>query len=427
MNEELSKFDREHVWHPYTSLESPLPTYDVSSASGCELILSDGKHLVDGVSSWWSCIHGYNVPEINRAAEVQLSKMSHVMFAGIRHEPAAELAKMLLEMAPKGLDSVFFADSGSVAVEVALKMALQYFSSTHPGKKKFAALRGGYHGDTFAAMGVTDPEGSMHSVYRGFIAENFFVNRPACRFGDPWDPGCADDLEKLFEKEHESIAALILEPIVQGAGGMYFYHPEYLRRARALCDRFGVLLIADEIATGFGRTGKMFACEWGGICPDIMTVGKGLTAGYLTMSAVLASEKVKIGICSQPPGALMHGPTFMANPLAASIAVASMKKLHSSGWQENVRRIEKSLKKNLLPLSARDCVKSARVLGSIGVIELYHKAKQAELQKRFVELGAWIRPFDSIIYLMLPYVISDEQVEFLCRCIETVLAEGHAD
>lgn len=416
------QFDLRHVWHPYTSLTSPLPTYEVVSAKGCSLFLRDGRRLVDGMSSWWACIHGYGVPELEHAAEEQIRKMSHVMFGGIRHASATGLAARLVELTPEPLQYVFFADSGSVAVEVSLKMALQCQGTLCPKgtRTRFLALRGGYHGDTFGAMSVTDPEGSMHSIYRDFLTPNFFISRPSCRFGDPWDPACCDELYEVLREHHEEIAAVILEPVVQGAGGMYFYHPEFLRKVRALCDYFGVLLIFDEIATGFGRTGKLFACHWAGVVPDIMALGKALTGGFMTMSAVLTNEKVMKGICTGRAGVLMHGPTFMANPLAAAVSCASVDLLLSSPWQERVRRIEGWLRQGLLPLGGHPAVAEVRVLGAIGVVELKDPVDMGALQKFFVEHGVWIRPFGRLIYLMPPFVASEEEIRLLCCAV----AEG---
>ncbi len=421
MDTALAQFDLEHVWHPYTSLLDPLPTYEVSAAHDCRLVLADGRELIDGMSSWWACIHGYNVPELNQAVEKQISRMSHVMFGGIRHESATLLARQLIDITPGALDYLFFADSGSVAVEVSLKMALQYWSDKVKTKTHFLALGHSYHGDTFGAMSVTDPDGSMHSIYRDFLTENFFVSQPGCGFYEHWDPSCCDELFDVLKEHHEEIAAVILEPVVQGAGGMYFYHPEYLRRVRAYCDYFKVLLIADEIATGFGRTGKLFACNWAGIAPDIMTVGKALTGGYMTLSAVLCNKEIMTGICNGKAGVLMHGPTFMGNPLATAVAGASVTKLLSSNWQEQVWKIQNLLKKYFLPLAGYSWVKKARVLGTIGVIEVKTPVDMAALQKLFVDEGVWIRPFGKLIYVMVPYIITEEEIRKLASAVEKAL------
>ena len=413
-------YDKQHIWHPYTSMTSPIPCYPVDSASGCTISLTSGEVLVDGMSSWWACLFGYNVKELNEAATQQLAKMSHVMFGGLTHQPAVDLAKTLVEITPKGLEKVFFSDSGSVAVEVAMKMALQYWQSLGQNKTKFIALKKGYHGDTFAAMSVTDPDGSMHELYQDFVAKNYFTEQPSINFDQPWQQSAMDDLSTLLAENHQHIAALILEPIVQGAGGMHFYHPNYLKAARSLCDQYGVLLIADEIATGFGRTGKLFACEHADISPDILCLGKAITGGYMSFAATLATEKVATTISEGKAGVFMHGPTFMGNALACSVANANLKKLLNTDWQNLVFSISSQLNTQLLSCEQLPSVNKVRVLGAIGVVELHKAVDMVNIQKQFVDLGVWIRPFGKLIYVMPPYVASEQQINKLCDAIYQV-------
>ncbi|PCK32357.1 adenosylmethionine--8-amino-7-oxononanoate transaminase [Pseudoalteromonas piscicida] len=419
------EFDREHIWHPYTSMIDPLPVYPAKRTYQNKIELESGEVLIDGMASWWSAVHGYGHPEIIAAIKAQADTMSHVMFGGLTHQPAVELCKLLVELTPAPLNRVFLADGGSVSVEVSIKMAIQYWlSKGKKNKTKIMTAKKGYHGDTFAAMSVCDPVNSMHAMYQGFLPEQVFVDAPSSHFYDTQNTRELEILESAFAAHHDHIAAFIIEPIVQNAGGMNFYHPDYLKALRELCDKYEVLLILDEIATGFGRTGKMFACEHAGIAPDIMCVGKALTGGNMTLAATLTTKEVALGISQGEAKVLMHGPTFMGNPLACAAAVASLKIVKRPETMANIQRVNTALKA-LTCCASLDHVKDVRVLGAIGVVELDQVVDVAKIQAFFIKQGVWIRPFGKLIYIMPPYTTPDEDITALVDAIYSAIASGH--
>ncbi len=409
----MNTFDQAHIWHPYAKIPNEVSTHVVKSAEGVYLNLENDKRVVDGMSSWWSAIHGYNHPTLNQAITTQLGKMSHVMFGGLTHDPAIALAKTLIEITPENLTKVFFTDSGSVAVEAALKMALQYWHNKgQSDKHKFVTIRGGYHGDTFGAMSVCDPDNGMHHLFSSVLPKHYFVKSPSM---EPMDDAL-EDLESTLKQHSSSIAAMILEPVVQGAGGMRLYNPQYLTKAKALCQQHDVLFILDEIATGFGRTGELFALEYVEVEPDILCLGKALTGGYMSLAATLTTDKISQGV-----GTLMHGPTFMANPLACSVANASIELLLSSNWQDNIADIEAVLHSELSPLRQHEKVADVRILGAIGVVELTEEMDMEIVQNLLIENGVWLRPYGKLLYTMPPFIINKQELLLITKAIKVVI------
>jgi adenosylmethionine-8-amino-7-oxononanoate aminotransferase len=424
ISQEDLEFDKKHLWHPYTSLTQPLPVYPVESAEGVRIQLADGRVLIDGMASWWSVIHGYNHPVLNAAILNQTQKMAHVMFGGLTHQPAIDLGKNLVELTPEGLDAVFLCDSGSIAVEVAMKMAVQYQHALgNQDRSKFLTLKKGYHGDTSGAMSVCDPVSGMHHLFQDFMPQHAFMEAPQKGFEETLTKKEITIIETFFEENAREAVAFILEPIVQGAGGMRFYSPQYLKEIRRLCTHYNLVLIADEIATGFGRTGKLFAVEHAEIVPDILCVGKALTGGYMTLAATICTRTVANTICNGEAGVVMHGPTFMGNPLACAVANASLNLLKNWNWKAHIINIETILKKELSKAEKFPLVKEVRVLGAIGVIETTQSVNVEKTQAFLVEHGVWIRPFRNLLYIMPPYVMNQEDLEQVCRMMVAVVQE----
>jgi adenosylmethionine-8-amino-7-oxononanoate aminotransferase len=419
------ELDQRHVWHPYSAMPAASPPLPVVSAAGVRLCLEGGRELIDGMASWWCVVHGYRHPVLDAAVRDQLERMAHVMFGGLTHEPAVRLAARLVEVSPAGLDTVFFADSGSVAVEVAIKMCLQYWLAMgRPERRRLLTVRGGYHGDTFGAMAVCDPVGGMHSLFRGTLAEHVFVDRPPSGFDVPVDDSYAEHVRAAVERHADELAAVIVEPVVQGAGGMHFYSPGVVGLLRELCDAHGLLLVLDEIATGFGRTGARFACEHAGVAADVMCVGKALTGGYLSLAATLCTRHVAEAISTGAGGALMHGPTYMANPLACAVALASLGLLDDGGWTENVGRLERGLLDGLEPARELPGVVDVRILGAIGVVELERPVDVAAATRASMELGVWLRPFRNLVYTMPPYITNDDDVARIAAAVVAAARAG---
>lgn len=421
--QQLIALDRQHVWHPYSAMPNPLPVFPVRAAKGVRLELEDGRSLIDGISSWWTCIHGYNHPRLNQAAQRQMENMSHVMFGGLTHRPAVDLAKKLIDITPVELQHVFFSDSGSVAVEVAMKMAIQYWHNRGQRRKnRFLTIRSGYHGDTFAAMSACDPVNGMHHLFSGVLTQQYFADAPQVRFDEDWQEEDIASFAALLDAHSHNIAAAIFEPVVQNAGGVRFYHPEYVHRASELCKQHNVLLILDEIATGFGRAGKLFACEYSDICPDIMCVGKALSGGFMSLAATLTTTHISETFSAGEAGVFMHGPTFMGNPLACAVALENLNLLESYDWQAKIAEIESQLKKELAPCRDLKAVKDVRVLGAIGVVELHDPVNMSVVQPQFVDKGVWLRPFGRLLYTMPPYMIQPDELRAITSAIYDVAA-----
>ncbi|MGP9518655.1 adenosylmethionine--8-amino-7-oxononanoate transaminase [Psychrobacter sp. AOP7-C1-14] len=417
-----SEFDQQHLWHPYASLPPTYPNIVIDRAEGIYIITEDGTRLIDGMSSWWASVHGYNHPTLNEALTKQLGKMAHVMFGGLTHQPAIDLGKKLLDIVPAGLDAIFYADSGSIAVEVALKMALQYqVAAHHPTKQQFASTHSGYYGDTWHAMSVCDPVNGMHSLYGKQLPMQHFVPAPPIGFDRALTVDERESLAQFFVEYRAQLAGFIIEPIIQGAGGMRFYSPEYLQLLRQLCDEHDVLLIADEIATGFGRSGKLFACEHAAISPDIMTIGKALTGGYMTFAATLCTRKIADTIHNSDYPALMHGPTFMGNPLACAAACASINLILSYDIETCTANIQRIMEQQLAPAALLEGVAEVRCLGAVAVIELHEAVDMPTFQSLLIDNGIWVRPFGKLVYIMPPYVIMDDELITLCQSLLKVV------
>ncbi|MGJ3507660.1 adenosylmethionine--8-amino-7-oxononanoate transaminase [Enemella sp. A6] len=421
---ELITSDREKLWHPYANPYRHDPLYAVIEAEGCRLVLDDGTHrheVVDGMASWWSAIHGYRHPVLDAAVTEQTARFAHVMFGGLTHAPAVELAERLLELAP-GMARVFPVDSGSVAMEVALKIVRQAGIAGARPRTRFAALHGGYHGDTWGAMSVCDPDGGMHALYAGQVQSHVFLPRPPAFDADEAELAAWDDKASALIRQHrDELAGIVLEPVLQGAGGMWAWAPAALRRLRELADEYDLLLVADEIATGFGRTGRLWGCDWAGIRPDVLAVGKALTGGYLTQAAVLTTERVARALTDGPAGVLMHGPTFMANPLASAVSNASLGLIAAGGWQRDVPRIEAVLTAELDDLRTHPGVADVRVLGATAAVELRSAADLRIATEAAVAHGVWLRPFGKLIYAMPPYVATDDEVRTIAGGIRAAV------